>query len=833
MLRLAADMARRRITALLAVACAVLGGAALITATGVLAESGLRSHLPAGRLGDVDVVVAADQTFRTGGDLPIALPERGRVPAGLTDRLAELPGVTAAVGDLGFPAALVASDGRVVATEDPATAGHGWASIGLFADPEVDGAPPAGAGEVALDAALAAAGDVRAGDRVLVSAAGRTAEYRVSAVVDAPGAGLLFADPTAADLAGRPGTVDLVGLRAEPGGAAALAAAVRDELAEEPGLTVATGADRGDLAEPAAGAARSLLILLAGSLSGVVLLVTGFAMAGALAVSVAGQRRELALMRAVGATPKQIRHLAAAQASVIAAVALVPGVALGYPLAERFRAALAERGVLPEALPLTRGPLPALLTVLLVAVVVQVSARGAAWRASRMPATEAVAESRVEPRVPSRLRTHAGLLVIAAATTLSVAPLLARNALGAAATSMAGIVGAIGLAMAGPALVGRASGALARRLPARASAATWLATANIRGHALRLAGVVSALGMAVAFVLTYVLAQTTVLAAADADVHDGTLAQHRLAAPALGGLPADVLPEVRATPGVRAAVPVGTTTVIHSYRMLGETEVESASALVLTPDAPAVLDLDVRAGSLADLTGDTVAVSEDVARTRDAGLGSRVSLVLGDGTQVEARVVAVYARGLGFGPIALSRDLAAGHTTGDLDQSLLVRTDDEVGAEAALAELVAARPGLTVEATALDTGGEAPPEVWMNLAVVVVLLGYLLLTIANRLVATTAQRREEIAALRLIGTTPRQIRAMMRREAAIVTAAALAAGLALSAVPLALLGQGFLDRPWPAGPGWLLPAAAATVAAVAFLTTELPTRRALRAAPTG
>lgn len=134
--------------------------------------------------------------------------------------------------------------------------------------------------------------------------------------------------------------------------------------------------------------------------------------------------------------------------------------------------------------------------------------------------------------------------------------------------------------------------------------------------------------------------------------------------------------------------------------------------------------------------------------------------------------------------------------------------------------------------TAADaTGAKAPPEVWVNLAVIVVLLGYLLLSIANKLVAATAQRRAEIAALRLVGTTPRQIRAMMRREAAVIAASALACGLLLSAVPLALLGQGFLGRPWPAGPAWLLPAAAATVVATAWLTVELPTRHALRTPP--
>ncbi|WP_399886779.1 FtsX-like permease family protein [Streptomyces sp. BBFR51] len=844
MLHLAWRMAAHRISALLAVACAVLGGAALITTTGVLAESGLRSQLPPGRLGGADVVVAADQEFHPSGDLPIALPERAAVPGRLVDRLAALPGVTTAVGDIGFPAALIDGDGDgngngqvVPATQDPTTAGHGWSSTRLLAHPRVEGRAPTGAGEVAVDAATGLA----VGERVRVVAAGRpAAAYRVSAVIEAPdAAGVYFADGTAAALAGRDaggggpraGTVDLVGLRVDEGAGERVASAVREEVAGT-GLQVVTGADRGEAVSPGVGSARSLLVLLAGSLAGIVLLITGFVVAGALGVAIAGQRRDLALMRAVGATPKQIRRLAAAQSTVVAAVALVPGVAVGYLLAGRFRELLADRGVLPEELPLTISPLPALATLLLVAAAVQLSARCAAWRTSRMPATEAVAESRSEPRTPSRVRTRAGLLLILGACALAAAPLLSRTVIGASATSIAGIVAAIGLALSGPALVKGAGEAAVRRLRPGVAAPTWLALSNTRAYALRLSGVVSPLAMAVVFVLTYTFAQTTVLAATSDDTRTGTPAQYEVSAPGLGGLPADTLTAVRQVPGVRSAAPAGTTTVVWEYEQFGEPAAESASAMILAPDARDVVDLGVTDGGLDRLTGATVAVSAEAARTRDAGLGKRVRLVLGDGARVDARVVAVYDRGLGFGPVVLSRQLAAGHTTTGLDQRVLVRTDGTSEAGRALAALAADRTGLTVASTTPDdTGADAPPEVWINLATIVVLLGYLLLSIANKLVAATAQRRAEIAALRLVGTTPRQIRAMMRREAAVIAAAALVSGLLLSAVPLALLGQGFLGHPWPAGPAWLLPAVAATVVLTSYLTIELPTRHALRTPP--
>ncbi|MGW2295343.1 FtsX-like permease family protein [Streptomyces violaceorubidus] len=838
MLHLALRMAAHRITALLAVACAVLGGAALITTTGVLAESGLRSQPPPGRLGGADVVVAAEQEFHPSGDLPLALPERATVPAALVDRLAGLPGVTAAVGDIGFPAALVDGRGRPVpVARDPGTAGHGWSSTRLLAGARIEGRAPSGAKTVAVDAAAGLA----VGDRVRVVANGRpAAAYRVSALVDAPGeeGGVYFADRTAAALAGRDtgggpraGTVDLIGLRAADGAGARVAAAVRAEVAGT-GLKVTTGADRGDAVAPGVGSARSLLVLLAGSLGGIVLLITGFVVAGALGVTIAGQRRDLALMRAVGATPKQIRRLAAAQSTVVAVIALVPGVAAGYLLAERFRDLLADRGVLPEELPLFVSPLPALATLLLVVAAVRLSARCAAWRTSRMPATEAVAESHSEPRAPSRGRTTAGGLLILGACALSVVPLLSRTVLGASVTSIAGILAAIGLAMSGPALVRSAGEAVVRRLRPGTAAPTWLALSNVRAYALRLSGVVGPLAMGVVFVLTYVLAQSTVQAATAEDTRTGTLAQYELTAPSLGGLPEGTLSAVRDLPGVRAAEPAGTSTVVWEYQELGEPAVESASAMILAPGARDVVDLGVTDGDLDRLTGATVAVSGEAARTRGAGLGERVRLVLGDGARVDARVVAMYERGLGFGPVVLSRELAAGHTTTGLDRRVLVRTDGTREAGRALAALAAGRPGLAVASTAPEaTGADTPPEVWINLAVVVVLLGYLLLSIANKLVAATAQRRTEIAALRLVGTTPRQIRAMMRCEAAVIAAAALVSGLLLSALPLALLGQGFLGRPWPAGPAWLLPAVAATVVLTSYLTIELPTRHALRTPP--
>ena len=85
MFYIARKMARRRIAALVAVISAVAFGAALITTTAVLGESGLRSHPPVTRLADADVLVTAQQSVPEPGGSLIPLPERAGVPADKVD----------------------------------------------------------------------------------------------------------------------------------------------------------------------------------------------------------------------------------------------------------------------------------------------------------------------------------------------------------------------------------------------------------------------------------------------------------------------------------------------------------------------------------------------------------------------------------------------------------------------------------------------------------------------------------------------------------------------------------------------------------------------------
>src|ERR1700753_3537436 len=115
---------------------------------------------------------------------------------------------------------------------------------------------------------------------------------------------------------------------------------------------------------------------------------------------------------------------------------------------------------------------------------------------------------------------------------------------------------------------------------------------------------------------------------------------------AVRGLPAAALADVRATPGVRSAAALTSTTLGPS---LGASD-DTIPAQVLDGDrGDAGLNLDVTAGSLTGLHGNAIALARHRAASAHAHVGQRVPVTLGDGTHTDATVVAIYKRDLAFG----------------------------------------------------------------------------------------------------------------------------------------------------------------------------------------
>ena len=728
------SLARKHIGGMVAVACAVSGGAALVTASAVLGETGLTSHLSPARLAETDIVVSARQRHPVVEDFDLPLTERVPVSADLVAAVAAVEGVAEA--------------------------------------------------------------------------------------------SVYFDEPTETRFTGNAeGEADLITVTVEPGSSVEdVAAAVDSALPSD--LEVTTGEAKGDVEALASGPKSELLAVVA-SLAGTLAVLVGFIVAGVLSVSVASQRRDLALLRAVGATPRQVRRMVAAQASVVAAVSLVPGVALGYLLADSFAGVLVESGLLPQGLPLALSPVSAMVTAALLLATVQLAARGAAWRASRMPATEAVRESRVEPRRPSRVRTRIGVVLLALAAAQAASPMILRSEAAFASAGSGTLVAAIGLAMSGPSLVRALTDRAARRLTDRTSPPLWLAVHNSRAYALRTAGSVTVLALVVGLTVMQVCSQATLSRATAAEAGAGAVADATVTAADSAGLTGGDLADLAAEDGIEAAVPLVSTTVL---RPTGNREqAESHPTLALGPGAAAVIDPGVRSGDLSDLAGEAVAVSEAAASRWGLQVGRELPLILPDGSEASPEVVAVYERGFGFGHIISSVELLGGGGGERRFDAALVSGDAD-----AVAAWTAQRPGVDSApgATVLTAGSGVAADQWVNLLATAAMAGYVLLGVGNSLVASTARRRGEFAALRVAGATPRQIRAMVRREAAVMAVLAIGAGTAISVLPMSVLGLSLFGLPWPQGPLWLIPAIAAVAAGIAYVASMAPTRRALAVPPT-
>ncbi|MBZ4321621.1 FtsX-like permease family protein [Streptomyces huiliensis] len=818
---------------------ALLFASAIITACGVLLQTGITAHVAPERYAHTPVVVTADPYARvtTGhGDdkstSETALPGRPRVPAALAARIAARPGVAAAVPDLAFPV-------RAGKPALPDLTGRPYGAAGIALAPGTrplaDGRAPR-SGEVVLDAATARAARLATGDRVTLTGPGGTAAYRIAGLAR-EGAGpatAWFADAVAGRLSGHPGAADAIAVLPRPGTAApALAREVRQAVGDGP--KVLTGDARGAAEEPGLAETRELLSGLGGSFGGIATLTAVFVVMGTVALATGQRAREFALLRATGATPRQIRRTIATEAMIVAPVAGGLGILPGLALARWWFGELGERGALVDGVRLDVGWIPMAVAVGATLVSALVAGYAAARRSARLRPSQALGAAAVERVRPGWVRTPLGLAALVGGTFL--AGLAAEQSGETAANTALGVVMCFLLAVAllGP-LVARLC-ATVFGLPLRtraAGAAASLAADNSRAQAHRLASAITPIVMVTAFCGTLLFLQSTIRHVADRNVRDGVVADHVLDTTG-PGLPAATAGRAARVPGVATAVGVLRTGTVHRA---GDT-LSTSTALGVSGDParlPDVLDLGVRTGSLAGLgtSPDTVALSAALADTLHVTPGDRVPLWLADGTRVRPRLVATYERGLGIGEVLLPRAAVAAHAATALDTQVLVKRApgaDRADVARRLAAIGPPGTGVTDAAgyaAAADRNQEL--NAWANTVMAAVLGGFAAVAAANTLVMTVLDRRREVALLRLTGTTRRQVRDMMRWEGLLVAASGLTLGGVIAWITLVPITRGITGSA-----PYVPPVTAVSLVAGAVLltvgATALPARALLRHGP--
>ncbi|MFC9257132.1 FtsX-like permease family protein [Amycolatopsis thailandensis] len=847
MLTLAWQTIRTRLGGFAGAFIAILLGTALVTACGILMESGLRAGVPTQRYADATVVVGGVQSVRPPGADALAavqITEQSSVPTDITGKLSTLPGVEVAVAEQSFPAHVVTGAGQVLTGPDGRESlGHNWDAAILAPFALTSGQAPVSGDEVVLDAEVASRAGATVGSQVLIAVRSTPLTFRVSgiAATSTPDSlsrqsALFFSSARAEELAGRPGNAHAIGVLAEPGvSAETLAETVRTALAGQP-VEVAAGSDRGDVEFLDVSQTRTLLLAIAGSFGGFALLIAVFVVAGTLALTINQRRREFALLRAVAATPQQIRLLIGIETLIVALVAGVLGSLLGLVVAFGLRDAFAAIGVIPADFALALGPLPLVAAVLLGLL----TAGLAAWTASRRPASirpvEALTEAAIERKELGLMRLYIGWGLVLASLAGATAPLFLRGETALVVSSTSTLVAVIGLALVGPQVVGWMVRVIAPVLARISNISGYLAAANSKTNLRRLAAAVTPVTLAIAFALSIVYSQTSSVAAAQEQAAGVVTADYEVVS-AVGGVSPEVAGIVRRVPGVAVATPqVRTQAIIVGGGVGGASEPRAVGATGLDPaQIDGNLDLGLDAGRIAELTGDTVALSRDLANGLDKKVGDEVPLYFGDGISAKLRLVATYKNDLAIGDVVLAAELARAHTGDLLDDSVLIRRvpgTDPAAVEAALQEVLTAYPGLSVasSAKAAAAGGQ-DTQFYLNLVTVGVIVGYVAISVANTLVMSTAQRAREFALLRLVGATRQQVVRMMRLEALVTSGIAVAIGTLAPAIPLVLLNLALRGTPLPAGPPWYYLGIIGGAILLGFVSLGIATRTALRTRP--
>ncbi|GAA1945066.1 FtsX-like permease family protein [Streptomyces durmitorensis] len=820
--------------AFLALMCA----AALITACGTLLETGLRGTIQTERYAAAPVVVSADQNVHQTtvkhkkGKTKVKhkakpIAERAWLPDGIAHKLKDVPGVGKVVPEFTFLAVpLTPAAGDL--TDRPAY-GHAWESAALTPFRLVEGKAPRAAGDLVIDRDFAGRAHLKTGDRLTVQSTQAPRSYRITGVASpAEGAlahqtSLFFSAGEAERLAAHPGRITTLGVMPAKGTATDdLKKAVTEALAGTK-AQVSTGDDRGPVEFLDAAGARVKLVSMGGAMGGTSLLVAILVVVGTFALSVQQRHRELALLRAIAATPKQIRGLLGREALIVGAAAGVTGSLAGIPLGGWLHGKFVDMGAVPATLERTVSVFPLFAAVAATLLGAWAAARLSARRIARIRPAEALAEARVERARPPWSRIVAGLVVLAGGAVLvAVLSVLRTEPASTPVTFLAVVVLSSAVALLGPLVVRAAAAAL--RGPLRLSGPGGrLAHANLRGNAARMAAAVTPLALLTGMTCTVLFVQPTLGDAARAQARDGIRADWVLAAQG-PGVPAQAAQKLRMTEGVEAATEVVRTTVrvgLDKYPAQG----------VSTAGLTRTWDPDVTAGSLKGFGKDSVAVSELAADQLGLKPGSTLKLTLGDGTKTALEVSAVYARGLGFGDLTMAHDLVARHVDNPLAATVLIKSDRT---QEQLAAGVAKFPGVRVLAPAAADNLQAERQqanAEVNYLAMGLILAFTAIAVVNTLAMSVSERIREFAMLRLAGASRRQVLRMLRTEALSVLLIGTAIGSGIALAVLTAFSVGMTGSAAPSITPLVYVSVVAVAALLALTATALPGRVALRPRP--
>jgi putative ABC transport system permease protein len=819
---------------LLGMSFAVLLGVAFLSGTLVLSDTmrGGFDDLFSKANADTDVVVRSTSELE-GGEVT----QTGLLDASLADRIDDVDGVAAVAPRVLGVAQIVGADGEPIGGNGPPTLGGNWVT-----DPGprpwqlAEGRAPRAADEVVIDRRAADLGDLQVGSRTIVQT---PTPVKVTVVGLArfgsedslAGATFVGFTTDAAErlLTGGTGKVSSIAVAGEPGvGQAELARRVEHILPS--GTEAITGAQltseqRDDIDADFLDLFETFLLVFAG----IALLVATLSIYNAFSILVAQRTRESALLRAVGASRRQVLASVAVEALLVGLAASLVGAAVGIALAGGLRALLDALGLSLPGGPLAVEP-TSLAIAVFVGVLVTIPASALpAIKASRVPPLAAMRDVAVDRSGASRIRAVTGFVAVAGGAALTVVGAVDRS-LGQA--GLGALLTVVGVVLLGPVLAGPAGSVLGWPLARARGLVGSLARRNATRNPRRTAGTAAALMIGIAVVTLF----TVFAASLKASVDDATERSFRGDLVMTtdnfsgSGFSPELTERIAALPEVARARALGNGVAVVD----GETrELTVADTVGLGR----VLDLDVRTGSFDDVRDGEVAVSSKLADEHHWRLGTALPLRFGNGSTAEARVGAIYDDRSLVADVMLPTSTWVAHATQPSATAVLielapgVRLTQGRAAVDVVAKEFAAPASQDREEYVESVGSNVDRLLGIVYALLALAIVIALMGIANTLALSIHERTRELGLLRAVGETRGQLRAMLRGESTVIslfgTTSGLVLGVFLAWAFVTALSSGATITTFALPAGQLL-AVLVIGAVVGLLAGFRPARRAAR-----
>ena len=830
---------RYRAAASLASFVAILIGCGLLIACAGLFETAIVLQAQPQRLAAAPVVVGGSSAFKLPDEETQTVPyaERAGLPADQLAKIGAVQGVQRVVADVSFPVVLLV-DGAPQSSDASVLSGHGWDSAALGGYVLREGSQPQAPGQVVLDAATADAAGIKAGGNVDLAVDGRKQTFAVAGIAE-PGQtvrapAFFFSAGDAQQFSPHQGRSDLAGVFPSDGvDAGELAARIAEQV---PGVSVLTGDERGSAEFLGVDNSQLPLILLAAVFGGMVLVVMALVVSATISLTVRQRQQELALLRATGATPKQVHRMVLAETMAVGAVAALCGVVLGSLLGNQIFDTSVSLGIVPDELVFQQDIIAFGGGIVATLAIVYVAAWFAALAAARARPIQALAEASIPgAKVNPLRRTGAAVCAIAtvllAGTTIFM-PADTASAIGGPAV----LTGAIAVALIGPeimAYVADRFGPFIRRVAGRDAT---LAVINSRARAVAFAAALTPITLASAVALGNVYSETTAQKAQIAAYADQLQADAVISTGA-GGIAPDALAQIKSTPGVATASPLVTSSgwIEQPYDGNGSDPLR-LMGVAAEDQGGTVLATAVTQGSLKNLTGDSVALPQDVADSLEIKVGDKITMRLGDGAQAQVNVVALLDSPSSYASMILPADLLTAHTTSGMAAQVLVKAADGQNTSdlvSALTDRLKDWPGVAVgdDGALLENfQASADVEAMINYLLAVLAIAYAAIAAVNTLAVAVLARRREFGAQRLAGADRGQVRRMLFIEGGIVAVVGLVLGIVISlftVLPMAISTGEII----PSGPIWVFLGVVLAVFLIVWPVTALSARLAMRKSP--